>query len=284
MNNKFSKYIVLSVAVLSISSLSLRTASAASSIDNDVNSIDSKVNQLITIRDDSSLSSADKTAQEFKAQQDVLNSVIDLSDNEISSLQDKLNNLPKFDADSPEKQLQDTYSSELDGYATYFGDERQQVADASTIDDLKSIATDIKDYRSSGYNDEIQNIITFTLVYYDESVISTAKTRLDKVTSDINKLQSSGLLKKSFSHSSLDKASGLIDEATKLEDQAKALILQPPQDNTPATQTGQTTTDKTVTPPPAPRDLINQSINDIKESYNLFIQVSKDIRKALGLS
>ena len=265
-------------------------ASSTTSIGGDVNSIDQKVNQLITIRDDDSLTSAEKAVKEFQAQQDILNGVIDLSNNEIASVKDKLDALPKFDKDSPEDKLRSGYLDELDSYSAYFSIEKDKVTAAANIDDLKAIAADIKTYRAGGYNDEIQNMVTFALLYYDADVIATAQTRLDKVKVDIAKLQSLGLLKKGFTQSSLDKAAGLISDAAKLQSQAKDLILEPPQTATDQTTDETTTSDKTttnagttVTPPPTPRDLVSKSIGEIKSAYNIFLRISKDVRKALGL-
>ncbi len=292
MTKKFS-YLILPVLATLFVVAPLKPALAASSIGSDVNSINNKVDQLTTIRDNDFLSADEKVAQEFQAQQDILNGVIDVSNKEISNIQDKLNKLPDFDKDSAERKLQSGYLGELEGYQTYFDAEKDKVANATSVDGLKTIANDLKAYRAGGYNDEIKNMVTFTLLYYNEDVISTAKTRIDKINADITKLQSSGFLKKGFSQNSINKASGLIADAIKLQNQAKALILQPPTqaDNTVKnstdtitnTTTDNTATDKAITPPPAPRDLIEKSIGEVKSAYNIFLQIGKDIRKALGL-
>ena len=297
MKQKNTKYIV-TLGILAMSALLLGPAKpvlAASLTIGDVNSINDKVDELNTIRDDNSISAPEKDVKEFQAQQDILNGVIDLSENEVSSAKDQLNKLPEFNKDSAEQKLQSEYLTNLDTYNAYFESEREKIETAASIDDLKNIASDIKTYRSNGYDDSLQNMVTFTLLYYSSDITTTAKTRLDKITSDIVKLQNAGLVKKSFDASSIDKAAGLISDATKLQEQAKALILEPVQvkDATDITSTdteavtkttdaATTGTDTTIVPP-TPRDLIENSINDIKNAYNVFLQISKDVRSALGL-
>lgn len=287
MIRRFATYASLGIlAAIIVAPNLLKPAVAAGSTGGDVNSIDQKVDELNTIRDDSSLSASDKAAKEFRAQEDILNGVTGLSDNEIASAKDKLGKLPDFDQDSPEQKLRDNYLTELGTYSAYFDAEKQKIKEATSLDDLKTIASDLKAYRAGGYNDELQNMVTFTLLYYADEITATARTRLDKITSDIAKLQDAGFLKKGFAQNSLSKADGLIKDAVKLHDQAEIMILRPVQEQTTgdkANPTMDTGTDKKATPPPTARDLIEKSISDIKSAYNIFLQVGKDARKALGL-
>jgi hypothetical protein len=298
MTNKLTAYIsylgflIIITVIVAAGGTARQTFAAgpATQIGNDISSINQKVAQLIAIRSDNSLTSTEKNAKEFQVQRDILNGVIDLSNNEIASAKDKLNALPKFNEDSPESKLRSGYLDKLASYSAYFNAAENKIIEAADIDNLKAIAADIKNFRSGGYNDEIQNIITFTLIYYDADIIATAQTRLDKLKIDISKLQNLGLLRKDFQQDSLAKAASLINEASELQNQAKEIVLEPPQTATNEIIGETATSDKantdagsTTVQPPTPRDLINKSISEIKNVYDIFLQISKDIGKTLGL-
>ncbi|MCL5224428.1 MAG: hypothetical protein M1361_02400, partial [Patescibacteria group bacterium] len=259
MNKKAIKYLTAAVLITAAATSVSAALADTNSINNGITSVQNEVNNLINIRSSQSISDGTKTAQEIAAQKKVLKGVIALSDNEISTAQEKLNNLPTFDENSEAYVLQSNYLAELASYSKYFAAEGLIISNATTSDQLQAVAADIKAFRNSGYNSEIYNMITFTLLYYDADIISTANSRLNSIETDITSL-SQLLANQSALNSELNKASGLISEASDLHDQASALILQNSSSTASTTATSSltiaisgsaaTTTSATSTPDP----------------------------------
>jgi hypothetical protein len=117
------------------------------------------------------------------------------------------------------------------------------------------------------------------LLYYDGDIVSTAKDRLTSVLSDLTTLENAQLLSNSsVLDGDVGKATHLINDASAMHDQASQIILQTPL-TTSSSTTASTTPSKST---PAPRDLIQKSINDIKSAYQFFIAISTSIKTQLS--
>lgn len=292
MSKKFITYLTIAALLSAVVMNSGGTALAATttnSINSSINSIQNEVNNLANIRNSTSISNSAKTAEEVAAQKKVLQGVIALSKNEINAAQEKLNNLPTFDKDSAGYVLQNNYLTELGAYSKYFAEESSIVANATTSSQLQAVATDIKNFRNSGYNSEIYDMITFTLLYYDASIISTAGSRLSSIKSDLSSLESSQLLaNQSALDDEVSQAADLINTASTLHDQASDLILQTSSSTESASTTSSLNASSTATTTkaaanPDPRSILEKSINDIKSAYQIFIKVANSIKDQLDL-
>jgi hypothetical protein len=274
MVRRFVSYLMLPLVLAAVfAHASLKPVLATEPL-GDTNPIDKSVEDLLAIRDDDALSDAEKLANELETRRVILNDILNLSTDEVANLKGKLTKLPDFDKGSLEYDLTSGYLNDLDAYGAYFDAEKQKTADAASLDDVRTLAAEIKAYRASEYSTKIQQIFTFTLLYYNEGVIKIAENRLEKVTSDVGKLERLGLIKPSSMHSQLDSAASLISEASKLQDKARSEIL-----------TGEATDVESddVAVPPSPRELLEKSLNEVKDAYGVFLQIGKDIRKTLGL-
>ncbi len=252
-----------------------------------VSSIDQSVLELGAAKDDDKLSPEEKVAKEIEARTKIIGEALTLSFKEIGSLQDKLNQLPKFADKSAEKEMQEDFLAKLDNYNAFFEDEGKKLDDIKANesdnnklnDELKDLAKEIKDYRDGIYSQTSQKVVEFTLVFYDENAVTVAKTRLNKVNADLRKLEKLGLIEKGYFKTPLDKASKLISGASDLQLQAKGLILNPADEG--ESETSQTSTKAIVKP--KPRELIDKSLSQVKSAYDIFLKISKDVRRLLGI-
>ncbi len=243
-------------------------------------SIDSSVLQLGTVKDNDTLSPEDKLSQQVDARINVIGDVISLSIKELSGLRDKLNQLPEFDKESTEKRMQDDFLVKLDEYELRYNDYSNQLSvlkddtsDLNKLDEnLKDLAKQIKDYRDDTYNADAQKISNFVLLFYADTAISTTKTRLNKIKNDISKLEGFGLISKGYFKSSIDKASKLIVSAGDSRSQASDLIIVSLDENIPA---------KVNKIKLTPKELIENALGNVKSSYDIFLKISKDVRKTL---
>lgn len=294
---KFWKYILtvimtagtfgLPVALATDAPVSLATTSTTENI-----------TQLIQIKDDASISGADKEEKELEARLTIIKDVLKLSTDEIIKLQDKLHKLPQFADESRENVLKTEYQASLDDFSTYYADESKKLDDVKTNDDAKALAEELKEYRDATYNPEIKNIANFTILFYTADVVKLGKARLNKISGDISKLEKLGYFKTGTFTSKLKKARTLLDEADGLQQEAAEIILAPLTPPAPETtetdaiqkdpttqQTGDgtDTTTQVVEEPKDPGDLNSESLQDVKDTYDIFLQIGKDLKKYLGL-
>lgn len=249
--------------------------------------IDKSVLELGTAKDDDELSPEERLGKQIDARIKIITEVISLSIKEIGGLRDKLNQLPKFAHKSKEKEMQEDFLANLDAHEDYFNNQSKKLddlkdeADQNKLNDgLRDLAKELKDYRDNTYNPAIQKIVDFVLLWADENAVHTAKTRLNKVISDIKKLEKFGLIDKGTFRVQLDKASRLIASASDLQAQAKGLILNPPDETV---EEGDKEAAKEKLAKPKPRELIEKSFNQIKSAYDIFLKISKEVRKTLGI-
>ncbi len=250
-----------------------------------VNPVETSVNELLTVRDDTSLSDEDKLLKEFELRGKILSEVLTLSLDEVSKLTAKIDALPEFTEESPERKLRDEFKAALEGYATYYTDQSKKLALLTTIEQVKSLAQEIKDYRDNTYNPQIKEIVNFVLLFYNEDVLKVANTRLDKISADIKKLEKLGYIKTGAFANELKLAAQTLSDARALLEEAKNAVLNPPKpEEEIAPETGTAPTEEEETQPPVePNKLVESSLNKVKSAYDTFLQISKSLRKILGI-
>ncbi|OGY60923.1 MAG: hypothetical protein A3F99_01690 [Candidatus Colwellbacteria bacterium RIFCSPLOWO2_12_FULL_43_11] len=294
---KLTTLILVGVALLY-----LRPVLAETTTTEQTKPVDESVNELLEIRDDTTLTEEEKLVKEFNGRKNILTEVITLSLDEIIKLKDKLKALGEFEDQSDEKLLQDKFNSSLDGYDAYYKDQTKKLETLTTIDEAKSLAQSIKDYRENTYNPEVQSAVDFILVFYNDDVLKTANSRLDKMSGDINKLEKLGYLKAGTFSAKLKEARETLADANDMNKRAKEAILataprEPKAETTEGdgleTKTEEVTQPESTIPSnegdaeveviPTPGELITGSLNKVKGTYEIFLQIGKDLRKALGL-
>jgi len=250
-----------------------------------VNPVETSVNELLTVRDDTSLSDEDKLLKEFELRKKILSEVLTLSIDEVAKLTAKVDALPEFAENSREKELRDEFKAVLETYTAYYTEQSKKLAELTKIDETKSLAQEIKDYRDNIYNPQIQKIVNFVLLFYNDDVLKIANTRLDKISADIKKLEKLGYIKAGIFASELKLAAETLSAARALLEEAKSAVLTTPKpEEETALETRATPTEeKEAQPPIEPNKLVEDSLNKVKSTYDIFLQISKDLRKLLGI-
>lgn len=263
-------------------------AAAAYELQEGTAKIEQSQDTLATIKDDTSLSPEERVEKEINARYDIVLNALTLSLTEVDSIRANLAKLPQFSEGSLEKELQAQFFLELDGFSKYYSDKLEQLKKAPkpTLEKIKATAQEIITYRETTYNLAIKKIIDFTLFFYGNEVIATANSRLGKISSDITRLEKLNLLKVDLFKANLDQVALLINGAASLQRQAGELILSVPKNpsdaatDSVASGTGIAPTEVAVTPDA--NTLIRESLGKIRSAYEIFLQISKDIRTALG--
>ena len=254
--------------------------------------IEQSHDELLNIRDADSLSESERATKEISARKNIVSSAISLSLVEINSLKDTLLKLPEFEDKSAERTLRNEYLEELDLYSEYYDGKTTKLAEVDTMDGVKVLAKEISDYRAGVYNPAIQRIADFSLIFYNENAIDIASSRLNKIVSDIKRLEKLNLFKTAYVKTRIDKASDLIRDSREKHVAARELVMprkQEQYDSEVKMKAGESQSSikigiegKIATKLTA-REFIEGSLGDIKSAYDIFLQISYDVRKSLGL-
>jgi len=252
------------LAIVGLLTNATPNALAVAPVNSGLSSSTSQIEAAAGLREDN-LSPEEKFAQAKNDLEKALTTSLKIVDN----LKTRLNKLD-FPEKSQEQKLKNTYLNNLEDYAAAYNSAAAKLAKAKNLDELKTIAKEVKDYRDQTYAPGAEKIIEFVLVFYNEEVIKIANSRQEKIQADLQKLEKLGLLEKNQFADQLKKTSDLLNEATTLQRQAKELILGPAEKPKNSSQ-------------PSPKELIEQSLTDIKTVYGIFLELNKATKDALGL-
>lgn len=282
---KFVKLKIL-IVILTAAVLMPTALAATTEPEPEKTPVQESLDELLSIRDDTSLSEEEKLGKELEIRKEILSEVLSLSLDEVAKLSAKLDGLPEFAKDSREKTLQDEFKADLENYTAYYEGQSKKLTELTTIDEAKTLAQEIKEYRADTYNLRIKETVNFVLIFYNEDVLKIATTRLDKISADIKKLEKLGYLKSGAFDSKLKEAADILNAAQLLQKEAKSAILTPPDEiqNTDETQNTEGVVGEPVVEEPiGPDKLIEESLGKVKSAYDIFLQIGKDLRKILGI-
>lgn len=215
--------------------------------------------------DSASLAPEEKLA---KAKEDLLRA-LDLSLKKVESLKSRLNEL-NFPEDSREQALKNKALGDLDAYAEYYLKAKEDLDKKGSLDEIKDLAKEIKEYRDTTYIPGVEKTIRFILVFYNEEVLGVANDRFGKIGADIKKLDKLGVVREDDFREKLDEVSDFLKEAADLQGEAKKIILA-------------TSTDPEKSKEPSAKDMIEKSLNNVKAVYGIFLELNQSVKKALGI-
>ncbi len=227
---------------------------------------DAPSSTLVSV-DSANLAPEEKLA---KAKED-LTKALDLSLKKVESLKTRLNEL-NFPPESREQELKTQALKELDDYARYYNETKGHLDKATSLDEVKELARQVKEYRDTTYTSGVEKIVKFISVFYNEEILGVANDRRDKIEGDIKKLDKFGVIKEGDFRKKLDETGKLLKEAAELQGDAKQMILS-------ATSTTATTKNKGS----STKEMIEQSFNNVKTVYGIFLELNQEVKKALGL-
>lgn len=222
---------------------------------------------LITADTNAELAPEEKLA---KAKDD-LTKALDLSLKKVDSLKGRLNEL-NFPALSREEGLKGDALRDLDEYAAYYKKTKTSLEKEETLDGVKDLAKEVKEYRDTTYTPGVEKIIRFILVFYNEEVLGVTNDRLGKIEADVKKLDKLGVIKEGDFRGKLDEAIGLLKEAANLQGDAKKIILGTA-----------SSTDSEMEKKLSTKGMIEKSLNNVKTVYDIFLELNQNVKKALGL-
>lgn len=259
--------------------------------------------QLFAIKDGETLTQEEKIALGRES----VNKALDLSLEKVDKIEANLNQL-SFPEDSREQELKDIYLSQLEEYRAHYTDNKATLGNLKSFDEIKNLAIDISKYREEVYSPSIEKMIEFILVFYTDNVINVANKRFTDISSDLKKLEDVGVIESGSFSNELSAINKLMDNARTLQEEAMRYIVVQNDVNASSTSTSTaiivieettTSTDEDVVVSVnetatstvdmqeeqiSPRYLLETSLNNIKEVYSRFLDISKAVKEILGVN
>ena len=201
----------------------------------------------------------------------------------------------EFTEDSTEYALQQQFLGQLDSYRIFYTEKLDALSALETLEDIQTLAKEIKSYRDDTYTPGVENIVEFILVFYNEDVINIANERLSKISADLDKLVNVGLLEEKPFEGKITEIKTLLTEAAQLQNQARDIIIILPEDETPedititvdaevdSTSTIDMESDTLKETIPTTKELLETSLGNVKAVYADFLEISNSVKETLGV-
>ncbi len=222
----------------------------------------------------------EKNQISLKDQIQIFQKIIDLSLNEVKDLKIKILALENLDP-STTKFLEEKIF-ELNEVIKYYEDQKEEIEkNKDEIDErsFKILVQEFKAWREKKYLPLIEEVSNFLLIHQIKTIEKIALNRYQKIKNDLEKLKKKNLKGIDKLLEELEKAGRSINEALQINERAIRIfwgieIL---------TQTSTTSSMATSSFEEVMiiKDLVQKSLNKIKEAYEIFIEMSKQVRGLL---
>ncbi len=234
--------------------------------------------------------SAINTDLDIESRKQILRDVLETSQTEISDLKSKLTNL-KLD-NSDWGSLRDNLINKLSDFQDHYNNIQDEINSTSsplTIDDVKSLARDLKDWRENTYSPELDKITSMILIFKSNDILNITQSRIDKISSDIEKLDKQHIIKTDSLKDYLSQASKHLQNAKTIIEKSKKLYFesmtvsnfQDNQDNATTTDTtaqSADTANKQTDVQGMIRNMTKDSLKELKATYEIFFQMNDAIK------
>ena len=219
----------------------------------------------------------------------LLQDIVTTSQTEIQNLKDALNDLK---LDGAWDSARDQFLTQLATSTEYYASLGKRVGEKDvTLDDIKTIAKELKDWRENVYTVQLKAAGNMILIFQTDDVRRIVQSRNEKISDDIKKLDRQKLVNTDTLKKYLSQADKSIKNATALNAKAKDLYykesiapLQPKDAREPDESDIETATSSPSLQEPSDRqddirDLSKEALKELKNAYELFFKMNDRIRK-----
>jgi len=238
-----------------------------------------------------SSASASTSSTDFLSRQKIFYKVMELSNAEIKTLNENLNNLRIDNKDYAQKR--EEFLKKLSEFEIYNKEVKEKISKTETLEDLKNLAVDFKNWREQTYNPQVQIMIDFSLIFKQQEILATTTERFEKISKDVKKLTNLGAEQKQQLNSLLETAKEKLNSANDFFQKAKIelddYLFNSSTELATTTSTENTTSNLATTTESIEikkqfnhfecQELIKKSFETIKEIYEIFLKMS-DLVKA----
>lgn len=234
-----------------------------------------RITSLLNIGGNKELSPEQKLQQELQTRKDAVSEIYDLTLAEQNDLLARLAALDNLTA--TQEKMRSALKNKLTENESSFNQIRDRLRSVATIEDVKQLAADFKNWRTLVYDQKAGNVAAFTFVFQENGIITTAKQRLEKISKDLSGRKSSP----AEADTLLEKAAEDLKDAEDLHNQAKIQIMVALTDQ--ADLTGSKIINRAVTDEIAAsmtdaRNFTEQSFQGISDAYRIFLEIGRIIK------
>ncbi len=209
-----------------------------------------------------------KEADDPLAHKQALQKVIDTSIIRTNEFIGRLSLLRNLEPEYLEQR--DLYLATLQGFIGHYHDVLDKLQGLEDVESIKALAAELKGWRDSILNPEIDKVVEFLLVFQGRGILNTANNRYDLITEDVNYfLDNNKDIRSKRTQSLINEAGDLLQAAGGFQVLAEELLL-----NSTAPQRIGALSSPTV------RTLISSSLLKIKSAYKNFLEISALLRAA----
>mgnify|MGYP001573403562 FL=1 len=287
---KLFKKIIISLLVLGLFLPLEKRAYAEVTLKSLLKEIAEKVTEIADLRKDKTLSSEDRIQKEMSARREALLKIFDLTLLEDSDLKTKLTGIKNLNAD--QEKIRVKLLGLLTENESSYSEMKTRLDNAKSIEEVKQLAADFKNWRSAVYNSKVEKIVSFTLVFQQKKTLGLSFERLEKIKAELKKMESEDLIKKEDTEKLLQKSLSNLEQAGKFNDRAEAILLIalakeffPPKSKImtkPVTPPEMKLTDENNKESPTVKSLVKQSLLYTKLAYKYFIEIGKIAKEKVG--
>ncbi|MDD5431088.1 MAG: hypothetical protein PHP03_02600 [Candidatus Pacebacteria bacterium] len=252
----------------------------------------SSIDDLANLKDNNDLSDEEKTVKEIEIRGQALLKIAGLSLLEVENLKNKLESLV-LDSDE-EVAIKDKFLLILDSNKEYSEELQKKIEETEnlTLKEIKVLAQDFKEWRGVNYTETVKDILSFILVFQQKNAVRTADTRLEKINTDIRKLEIAKMIKKEDTWNLLNNAMKNLTSAHLYIDKAEDMLIPvlreelldsattSPEEIASEEENNSTTTVKDINT--EIKVLVGKSLNEVRSAYKNFLSISNKIRKKIG--
>jgi len=164
--------------------------------------------KLTEVKNATDLTPEAKKEEELAAKKDALLKVIALSQAETEELTLKIEEFGEI----PEEflPLMGFLTAELQKATTYFEELSKKTNDATDLNSIQLIASELKNWREAYYDPQIKPILEFILVFQNQEILKIADERFEKISQNLSKVK---LLQSGTAELLLNESKNALEEA-----------------------------------------------------------------------
>lgn len=222
LKNKITKYITAIILIAGLLSPVIPIY-AQETFKTVLEEITEKMEQIEGIKNNTTLTAEEKAIEETTIRKEILSKIFELTLLENQDLKTKLADVKNLT--EKEGGLRDNLLKMLKENELVYQLMQERLEKAQTLNEIKQLAADFKDWRALVYNPKVEKIVAFILVFQEERILEIARERLQKIAGSLEKLETTNILKKEDTAQLIQKAVKNLDEAEVLNDRAKKIIV-----------------------------------------------------------
>ncbi|MBI5401311.1 hypothetical protein HZB05_00565 [Candidatus Wolfebacteria bacterium] len=224
---------------------------------------------------------------DLDARKNILNKIIDTAQSEINGLKEKLND---FDLNEDWQKIRNEFLNNLSDLQSYYQTLEEKISGEITIEDVKIMAKELKNWREKNYTFELKKITNMILIFETENILKIAGGRMDKISADVKKLAKQNIIKTDVLKIYLSQAEKHLENAEGYKKDAKDLYFKTMNNIFGITEQQEATSTEKETIikkedvkeiQDSIRNLIKESITELRATYDIFFKMNDKIKKYL---